>query len=187
MVKVQKVTELRAFGTAPIKKGGYDIMYGNIQWHKKYTVTEVWKNIEFWAWHICILKFSEFKTNRAIFNTKITSNSSRIFYFISMLRIRDILVSSDPYPTSLTDPDVDPGGPTDPTDLEHWYIYIIFRRQKVIKKSQNSGNQGFSYFFCLIMAGSGSAPHLWLRIRMRIREAQKHMEPTDQHPHCSLY
>ena len=36
------------------------------------------------------------------------------------------------------------------------YIYIIFQRQKVIKKSQNNRNKGFSYYFCLTMQGSGS-------------------------------
>ncbi len=40
--------------------------------------------------------------------------------------------------------------------LSYWsYIYIIFQRKKVIKKSQNSRNQGFSYYSCLI-EGSGS-------------------------------
>ncbi len=36
------------------------------------------------------------------------------------------------------------------------YIYIIFQRWRVKKKLQNSRNQGFSYYFCLIMEGSGS-------------------------------
>ncbi len=36
------------------------------------------------------------------------------------------------------------------------YIHIIFLRSKVIKKSQNSRNQGFSYYFCLMIEGSGS-------------------------------
>jgi hypothetical protein len=62
-----------------------------------------------------------------------------------MLGIRDIL----------THPDVDPEGPKtsmDPTDpeTEHWYIYIILQRQKVIKKIENSRNHGFSYYFCSI-------------------------------------
>jgi hypothetical protein len=35
------------------------------------------------------------------------------------------------------------------------YIYIIFQRQKVKKKSQNSRNQGCSYLFCLMIKGSG--------------------------------
>ena len=38
------------------------------------------------------------------------------------------------------------------------YIYIIFQRYKVKKKLQNSGNQGFSYYFCLMIEGSGSIP-----------------------------
>jgi hypothetical protein len=31
-----------------------------------------------------------------------------------------------------------------------------FQRQKVQKKSQDSRNQGFSYFFCVMIVGSGS-------------------------------
>ncbi len=47
----------------------------------------------------------------------------------------------------------DPGGPkTYGSWNEHWHIYIIFQR---IKKLQNSGNQGFSYYFCLMIEGSG--------------------------------
>ncbi len=33
------------------------------------------------------------------------------------------------------------------------HIYIISQRLKVQKKSQNSKNQGFSYFFCLMIEG----------------------------------
>ncbi len=36
------------------------------------------------------------------------------------------------------------------------YSYIIFQRKKVIKKSQNRRNQCFSYYFCLMIEGSGS-------------------------------
>jgi hypothetical protein len=36
------------------------------------------------------------------------------------------------------------------------HIYIILHRQKVIKKSQNSRNQVFLTFFCLMTEGSGS-------------------------------
>ncbi len=44
---------------------------------------------------------------------------------------------------------------TDPPDPEHWWhIYIILQGLKVIKKLQNSRNQGFSYYFCLMMEGS---------------------------------
>ncbi len=35
-------------------------------------------------------------------------------------------------------------------------IYITCQREKVIKKSQNSRNQGYSYYFCLMIDGSGS-------------------------------
>jgi hypothetical protein len=50
-------------------------------------------------------------------------------------------------------------------------FYIIFQREKVIKKSQSSRNQGFIYFFCLI-EGSGSMRPTNIRIlpiRIRIR------------------
>ncbi len=32
----------------------------------------------------------------------------------------------------------------------------FFKGKKVKKKAQNSGNQGFSYYFCLMIEGSGS-------------------------------
>jgi hypothetical protein len=40
------------------------------------------------------------------------------------------------------------------------YISIIFKRQQFIKKSQNSRNQGFSYYFRVMIekSGSGSIP-----------------------------
>jgi len=40
------------------------------------------------------------------------------------------------------------------------YFYIIFQIWKVKKKSQNSKNQGFSYYFCLMI--EGSVPYFWL-------------------------
>ncbi len=65
------------------------------------------------------------------------------------------------------DPDPDP--PQNVMDPQHWffcilllfvsfwrYFYIIFQKWKVKKKSQNSRNQGFSYYFCLMIEGSGS-------------------------------
>jgi hypothetical protein len=55
----------------------------------------------------------------------------------------------------------DPGGPKtySPTDLdpEHSYIYIILQ-----KKSQNSRNLDFSYYFCLMMEGSGARSGTWI-------------------------
>ncbi len=36
-------------------------------------------------------------------------------------------------------------------DPEYWCIYIILHRKKVTKKSQNRRNQGFSYYFCLMI------------------------------------
>ncbi len=35
------------------------------------------------------------------------------------------------------------------------YIYIIFQRYKSQKVSQNRRNQGFSYYFCMMIEGSG--------------------------------
>ncbi len=35
---------------------------------------------------------------------------------------------------------------------------IIIQREKVIKKSLNSRNQGFYYYFCLMIEGSGAVP-----------------------------
>ncbi len=64
------------------------------------------------------------------------------------------------------------------------YIYIIFQ-EKSQKESQNSRNQGFSCYFCMIIEGSGSIPltngsgsvsgrpkNMW-RIRIRIRNTGK--------------
>ncbi len=67
-------------------------------------------------------------------------------------------------------------------NIKQKYIYIIFQR-KCPKESQNSRNQGFSYYFCMIIegSGSGSIPIIsgsgrpknmwirWIRIRIRIR------------------
>jgi hypothetical protein len=53
------------------------------------------------------------------------------------------------------------------------HIYISLQRQQVIKKSQNSRNQRFSYFFFffLLMEGSGSVEII------KDPEAQKNMDP----------
>jgi len=56
-----------------------------------------------------------------------------------------------------------------------------------MKKSQNSRNQSFSYYFCLMIEGSGSGSvsgsvYLTNGSRFWIREAQKHMGPTDPDP-----
>jgi hypothetical protein len=46
-----------------------------------------------------------------------------------------------------------------------FYVYTIFHK---VTKSQNSRNQCFSYFFCLIIEGSGFVL-LSIRIRIQIR------------------
>ncbi len=61
---------------------------------------------------------------------------------------------------------------------------LIFRDKKVIKKSQNRRNRGFSYYFCLMIEGSGSGNSkniriLQIRIRNTVygkREEQRRME-----------
>ncbi len=54
--------------------------------------------------------------------------------------------------------------------------FTSFFNVKVIKKSQNSRNQGFSYYFCLMIEGPGSGS-VWIRIK----ETQKHTDPDPQH------
>ncbi len=55
-----------------------------------------------------------------------------------------------------------------------------FSKIKSLKESQNSRNQGFSYYFFMMIEGSGSIPttngsgsgrakNMWIRIRIRIR------------------
>jgi hypothetical protein len=38
----------------------------------------------------------------------------------------------------------------------YYHLKVHFSKKNVIKKSQNSRNQGFSYYFCLMIEGSGS-------------------------------
>jgi hypothetical protein len=107
-------------------------------------------------------------------------------------RLQRNQVSDPPCPTD-PDPTPDPTPDPDPaifvSDLQDdnsnfccflyflrftfWsYIYINCQRLKVIKKSQNSGNRGFSYYFCLIIEGSGARTNGSGRpknIRIRIR------------------
>ncbi len=60
------------------------------------------------------------------------------------------------------------------------YIYIILHGQKVIKKSQNSRNQVFSYYFCLMMEGSGSESGRPKNLRIRDTDVSftTHKEPN---------
>ncbi len=53
----------------------------------------------------------------------------------------------------------------------------FLKDKKSKRKSQNGRNQGFSYYFYLMIEGSGSVPTSYSRIR--IREAQKPLDPTD--------
>jgi hypothetical protein len=58
------------------------------------------------------------------------------------------------------------------------YVHLHhFSKIKGQKTSQNSRNQGFSYYIGLMIEGSGSIPwYFW------IQEAQKHLDPTDLDP-----
>ncbi len=56
----------------------------------------------------------------------------------------------------------------------YYFLKVLFTSffKKVKKKSQNSRNQDFSYYFCLMIEGSGSRrpKNTWIRwIRIRIR------------------
>jgi hypothetical protein len=52
-------------------------------------------------------------------------------------------------------------------------------KDKVIKKSQNSRNHGFSYYFCLMIEGAGSKP---LTNGSGSRRPKTNTDPTDPHP-----
>jgi hypothetical protein len=55
----------------------------------------------------------------------------------------------------------------------YYFLKVLLHHfLKVKKKSQNSRNQGFSYYFLLNDR----------RIRIRIQEAQKHVDPADPDP-----
>jgi hypothetical protein len=49
-----------------------------------------------------------------------------------------------------------------------------FSKIKVKKKSQNSRNQGFSYYFCLMIEGSGSGrpKNMWIRWNTNINHGE---------------
>jgi hypothetical protein len=100
--------------------------------------------------------------------------SSRHFYTFSLfllnysvLRIRDIFVriririlGSVPWRT-----DLDPGGSKTygsvpgPGCVSGTLVHLHHSSKiKIMKKSQNWRNQGFSYYFCLMMEGSGVGP-----------------------------
>jgi hypothetical protein len=55
----------------------------------------------------------------------------------------------------------------------------FFKDKKVIKKSQNSRNPGFPYYFYLMIEGSGSSGK-------RIREIQQHTDPDPDPQHCLI-
>ncbi len=51
----------------------------------------------------------------------------------------------------------------------------FFKGKKVIKKSQNSRNQGFSYYLCLMIEGSGCRSVRPKNIRIRIRNTNQNL------------
>ncbi len=56
-----------------------------------------------------------------------------------------------------TDPYADPGGPKHMRmRIRNTGTFTSFFKEKVIKKLHYSRNQGFSYYFCLMMEGSGA-------------------------------
>jgi hypothetical protein len=56
------------------------------------------------------------------------------------------------------DPDLDPATfVIDLQDATKNYFFKSFPAYYFIKKSQNSRNQGFSYYFCVMIKGSGLA------------------------------
>jgi hypothetical protein len=63
-----------------------------------------------------------------------------------------------------------------------------FSKIKSQKESQNRRNQGFSYYFCMMIEGSGSGAGsgaIPLTSGSGSREAQKHVDPVDPDPeHC---
>ncbi len=65
------------------------------------------------------------------------------------------------------------------------YIYIIFLREKVIKKSQNSRNQSFSYYCSLMIEGSGSGEAVELLTNGSGAGSGRPRRHTDPDPkHC---
>ncbi len=91
---------------------------------------------------------------------------------------------TDPY-LLLTEPDLDPDPAIFVNDLKFFCLFLFevtftsfLKDKKFRKKSQNRRNQGFSYYFCLMIKGSRSValtngsgrPKTWLRtLRIRIR------------------
>ncbi len=70
--------------------------------------------------------------------------------------------------SSVADPwyfGVDP----DPRIHASAYYFLKLHLKKSQKESQNSRNQGFSYYFCMMIEGSGSGrpKNTWIRIRIR--------------------
>jgi hypothetical protein len=81
------------------------------------------------------------------------------------------------------------------TDLQDAYFFWFFdfegtytvpvhvhhsSKKTVIKKSQNSRNQGFSSFFCLLMEGSGfGSVQIYKESGCGSKRPQKNVDPTD--------
>ncbi len=85
---------------------------------------------------------------------------------LDLAGIRYLMYSDpDPAPNPAPDPTTDPA--PDPAifaiDLKECLLLFedtftsFFKDKKIIKKSQNSRIQGFSYHFCLVIEGSGSS------------------------------
>jgi hypothetical protein len=98
----------------------------------------------------------------------------------------------DPDPDSDPDPDpavfvIDLQEANKKQFLKKFFAYFFLKVHLLKKKSQSSRNQGFSYYFCLVLEGSGSIPltdgsgsgskrpkNMWIRcIQIRIGNTVK--------------
>jgi hypothetical protein len=68
-------------------------------------------------------------------------------------------------------PDLDPALDSDPTpDLapDPGILVNDLQDKKSQRKSQNSRNKGFSYYYCLIIEGSEAGSAAWIRIFLAV-------------------
>jgi hypothetical protein len=108
---------------------------------------------------------SGFSPDLILFNFWKSSGLDRTFCLFINFLSSIYFLNTDMYPL---DSVADPWNVTFKTStkfvflITFWrYIYIIFQSWKVIQKSQNSRNQCFSHYFCLMIerSGSGSLTH----------------------------
>jgi hypothetical protein len=81
-----------------------------------------------------------------------------------------------------------------PTIFSAYYFLKVhlhhFSKIKSQKESQNSRNQGFSHYFCMMIEGSGSGPgrpkNMWIRIRYLLTSRLSLVGPTGTFQRLSL-